>query len=540
MIAVVCTNRPPAAVAPALDALRAQDARVLVVASGGAAPDAFGPDVAVLHEPRPGLSRARNRALAECADDEVLAFVDDDAIAGDGWRAAMEAAWDRAEAAVACIGGPIRPCFEAERPAWLSDRLLPVLTTLDYGPEPRDLDPFATTVYGANVAFRAGPLRDVGGFEPGLGHGGRPTGFGEEDEAERALARARLPGALRARALGRARHPGRADAAGGLPAPPLRVRRRPRRARRPGAGAGGAPARHLGRRCARRGGAPRQRPDHGTRHASGRERRRPARARARPPMILLLHNRYRITGGEERAVEDYAWLIREHLGEEAEVLERDSAALSRSRAAAAMLRGGLRPEDVAAAVRRTGARIVHAHNLNPSFGWRALARRALGRRGIVLHLHNYRLVCAVGTCFTHGADCTRCHGRNTLPGVRLACRGDRGEAAVYGAGLALWQRRLAGAVDRFVVPSEAALQRLQLLGAPLDARAPPSSPTRCASSPAARRPRAAPTRSWPRAWRRRRACTSPSTPPAAPGARSSWSATGRCGGRCASTRAAST
>ena len=130
-------------------------------------------------------------------------------------------------------------------------------------------------------------------------------------------------------------------------------------------------------------------------------------------MILLLHNRYRTTGGEERAVEDYAWLIREHLGEEAEVLERDSAALSRSRAAVAMLRGGLRPEDVAAAVRRTGARVVHAHNLNPSFGWRALRAARSAGAGTVLHLHNYRLVCAVGTCFTRGADCTRCHARNT-------------------------------------------------------------------------------------------------------------------------------
>jgi len=30
-------------------------------------------------------------------------------------------------------------------------------------------------------------------------------------------------------------------------------------------------------------------------------------------VILLLHNRYRVTGGEERAVEDLAWLIREVL-----------------------------------------------------------------------------------------------------------------------------------------------------------------------------------------------------------------------------------
>ena len=149
-------------------------------------------------------------------------------------------------------------------------------------------------------------------------------------------------------------------------------------------------------------------------------------------MILLLHNRYRLPGGEERAVDDLAWLIREHLGEDAEVLERDSAALGNRRAAAGLLRGGLAPEDVAHAVRRTRARVVHAHNVNPSFGWRALAAAREAGARVVLHLHNYRLVCAQGLCFTQGADCTRCHGRNTLPGVRLNCRGgSRAEAAVY-------------------------------------------------------------------------------------------------------------
>jgi glycosyltransferase involved in cell wall biosynthesis len=70
-------------------------------------------------------------------------------------------------------------------------------------------------------------------------------------------------------------------------------------------------------------------------------------------------------------------------------------------------------------------------------------------------------------CFTHGADCTRCHGRNTWPGVRLGCRGTGVEAVVYGAGLALWQRRLAAQVDAFVVPSQAAHARLRQLGAPV-------------------------------------------------------------------------
>ena len=186
-------------------------------------------------------------------------------------------------------------------------------------------------------------------------------------------------------------------------------------------------------------------------------------------MILFLHNRYRTTGGEERVLEDLLWLVREHLGEDAELLTRDSATVGRARAAAGLLGGGLSPDQVAAAVRRTGARIVHAHNVNPSLGWRALAAaRAAGAR-TVLHLHNYRLVCAVGTCFTRGADCTRCHGRNTLPGVRLNCRGSGGEAAVYGAALALWQRRLLEHTDAVVVPSAFARERLRTLGAPLGA-----------------------------------------------------------------------
>ncbi len=185
-------------------------------------------------------------------------------------------------------------------------------------------------------------------------------------------------------------------------------------------------------------------------------------------MILFLHNRYRTTGGEERAVEDFAWLVREHLGEDAEVIERDSATLGRGRAARGLLRGGLDPDDVGAAVRRTGARIVHAHNLNPAFGWRALAAARAAGAKTVLHLHNYRLVCAVGTCInSRGEDCIRCQGRNTAPGVRLNCRGDLAEASAYGVALARWQRRVVEYADAVVAPSNAAVGRLMALRAPL-------------------------------------------------------------------------
>jgi glycosyltransferase involved in cell wall biosynthesis len=184
-------------------------------------------------------------------------------------------------------------------------------------------------------------------------------------------------------------------------------------------------------------------------------------------MVLFLHNRYRVSGGEERVVEDLAWLVREHLGEPVEQLMRDSATLGRARAAVGLLRGGLEPQQVGAMVRESGARIVHAHNLNPSLGWRALKAAREAGAAVVLHLHQYRLVCANGVCFTRGEECTRCHGRNTLPGVLRNCRGSRVEALTYGASLALWQPQLSELLDAVIVPSEFAKERLRELGAPL-------------------------------------------------------------------------
>jgi glycosyltransferase involved in cell wall biosynthesis len=184
-------------------------------------------------------------------------------------------------------------------------------------------------------------------------------------------------------------------------------------------------------------------------------------------MVLFLHSRYRTTGGEERTVEDLQWLVREHLHEPAELLARDSSSLGRARAGAGLLRGGLQPSDVAQAVRLSGARVVHAHNLHPTLGWRALAAAREAGARVVLHLHQYRLVCAIGVCYTRGAECTRCHGRDTLPGVRLGCRGSLPEAATYGAALSLWQRRLVAQADALIVPSRFARERLRLLGAPL-------------------------------------------------------------------------
>jgi GT2 family glycosyltransferase len=185
----VCTNRPAAAVADSLAALRGQvpeDSLALVLSGPG---EAAADGAVLLHEPAPGLSRARNRALFWAADADVLAFVDDDAVVEPGWFAALQRRWDEAPAEVACIGGPIRPRFAAPPPPWFSDGIAHVLTLLDRGPAVRDLDPSVEAVYGANISFRVEPLRQVGGFDPSLGHSGSRVFFGEEDEAQRALVR---------------------------------------------------------------------------------------------------------------------------------------------------------------------------------------------------------------------------------------------------------------------------------------------------------------------------------------------------------------
>ncbi|MHB8532397.1 MAG: glycosyltransferase family 4 protein [Solirubrobacteraceae bacterium] len=184
-------------------------------------------------------------------------------------------------------------------------------------------------------------------------------------------------------------------------------------------------------------------------------------------MILFAHNRYRTTGGEERVVDDLLALVRDQLGEQAELLSRDSGELAPARAALGLVRGGLKPGEVSEAVRRLGARVLHAHNVQPVLGWRALAAAREAGAKVVLHLHQYRLVCAVGVCFTKGAECTRCHGRNTLPGILHDCRGSRPEALAYGVSLARWQRRIAEQADALIVPSRFARERLRELGAPL-------------------------------------------------------------------------
>jgi glycosyltransferase involved in cell wall biosynthesis len=197
--------------------------------------------------------------------------------------------------------------------------------------------------------------------------------------------------------------------------------------------------------------------------------------------VLVVHNRYRIEGGEERSV-DLQLRALEAAGVEHAAFERRSADAGSAAAARAMLRGGDDPGELADAVRLLAGRtlpsgpistatsrspvVVHAHNTVPLIGPAGLAAARQAGARVVAHLHNVRIFCATGFGERDGAPCQRCRGRNTLPGLALNCRRSLPEAAVYATALALHQPRLLDAVDAFVAPSAAARDELVARGLP--------------------------------------------------------------------------
>jgi glycosyltransferase involved in cell wall biosynthesis len=183
--------------------------------------------------------------------------------------------------------------------------------------------------------------------------------------------------------------------------------------------------------------------------------------------VLVVHNRYRFEGGEERSVELQAAALR-NSGVTHALLERSSSAISRPRAALALLRGGSDEGDVETAAAELEADVAHFHNMLPAFGPRGLAAARAAGAAVVLHLHNLRLFCAIGVAARDGGPCFRCHHRNTLPGLVLNCRGSVPEALVYAAALPRHQPSVFESVDRFVVPSQYARGQSAKLGVPAD------------------------------------------------------------------------
>jgi glycosyltransferase involved in cell wall biosynthesis/GT2 family glycosyltransferase len=184
---VICafTRERLAVLTEALDSLRAQTYPaheiVLVVDH---APDLLAearerwPDLTVVpNSEKQGLSGARNTGVAE-AGGEVVAFIDDDAVAAPDWLERLSEAYR--EPRVVGAGGTVRPRWEAGRPGWFPPEFDWVVGCTHSG-MPTAPAPVRNLV-GANMSFRLDALTEAGGFSEDLGRiGSLPVGCEETD-----------------------------------------------------------------------------------------------------------------------------------------------------------------------------------------------------------------------------------------------------------------------------------------------------------------------------------------------------------------------
>ncbi|CAM5533091.1 glycosyltransferase [Streptomyces atroolivaceus] len=186
---VVATRERPAQLARALDSLLAQDHPdfEIVVVDNAPATGATrelvtsayaGRGVRYALEPVPGLAAAHNRGVAVAGAD-VLAFTDDDVIADPHWLTALTRPFGE-DLRLACVTGLILPARLTTPAQVLLEShggFAKGFSARCYDPAhpPADepLFPFTAGRFGsgANMAFRAGPLRSVGGFDPATGTG---------------------------------------------------------------------------------------------------------------------------------------------------------------------------------------------------------------------------------------------------------------------------------------------------------------------------------------------------------------------------------
>src|SRR4051812_19173694 len=147
------------------------------------------PDVlAVSNEEASGLSGARNSGV-RVARGDVVAFLDDDAVAAPDWLEHLLEPYD--DRRVIGVGGSVEPLWPSVRPRFMPPEFDWVVGCT-YTGMPPTTEPVRNLI-GANMSVRRDVLNAVGGFRAGIGGvGSRPLGCEETELCIRA--RRMLPG----------------------------------------------------------------------------------------------------------------------------------------------------------------------------------------------------------------------------------------------------------------------------------------------------------------------------------------------------------
>jgi len=126
---------------------------------------------------RPGLAETRNAGLAAARSD-VVAFLDDDAVAEPGWIERLVAPYH--DPCTVAVGGAAVPVWEAQRPRWMPAEFDWVVGCSYLGMPTQTSS--VRNLIGCNMSFRRDAAASAGGFAASLGRvGTRPLGCEETD-----------------------------------------------------------------------------------------------------------------------------------------------------------------------------------------------------------------------------------------------------------------------------------------------------------------------------------------------------------------------
>jgi glycosyltransferase involved in cell wall biosynthesis len=185
--------------------------------------------------------------------------------------------------------------------------------------------------------------------------------------------------------------------------------------------------------------------------------------------VLVAHSFYRISGGEDRYVEQQIELLRPH--HEIQILGRRNESLRTNVSTAATMAFSRRVlRAVEERIDRFAPDVIHLHNPYPALG--PAVHLAASRRGVPLvqTIHNLRLRCPNGLMFTEGLPCRRCESGNYTQATLHHCFPTRSQATAYAG--ALWSHRfvmgLEGKVRAFIAPSTFMGAQLKRWGIPED------------------------------------------------------------------------
>lgn len=189
--AIICTHNRDNYLGAAIDSLLVQDFapefEIIIVDNGSTdntrtvVESRLGNSrLKYIFEPILGLSVARNTG-ANAASGEILAYLDDDAIASVGWLQALYTAYQQ-NPQLAIAGGKVTLLYPegVQPPRWLSTGLAENLGAYDLGDEFVNIQNPGLTPRGLNYSIRRSFLEQIGGFDPKLGRVGKNLLSNEE------------------------------------------------------------------------------------------------------------------------------------------------------------------------------------------------------------------------------------------------------------------------------------------------------------------------------------------------------------------------